>query len=484
MLKTEPLAPAEAFALAHAPMREKRWLEAGALWQVYRQQYPGHPAPWSQGAICFMRQGDMAAAGEILSEARQRYAKHVGIWLVSAEWARMQHDHKLENGYLSEGLVQHPGQWELLFRSADLQIRIGNLEQAQVFNDAARMSTAERIEPLVQHAELAEKREDWDEAKARWLSLIQHKPDHKPAFTRLAAVLTRQGFVQEARRYRLAGQYGAELLASNTDEPATVMQAKGTKGWMHFAQLVMTKALLGLKSESARTHLNYAWVVIEPLLHLIIYYFLFGQLLNAGVENYGLFLLCGLVPWMWFAKAISTSATSILGGQSLMLTTNISPAFFPLVSVAQATLKQLPALLCLLALGLATDVKTLSWNLIWLPGILIIQLLMTTALALLIAAIIPYLRDLANLVGTGLMLLMFLSGVIFDFRSMPGNVGQWLEYNPMAVLISTYRQVILDGSPPDIAGLGYVMLVAIILLVVCTLFYRSQRRHFARQGMR
>lgn len=430
-----------------------------------------------------MRLGDMSAAASLLSEARERYGKHASVWLVSAEWARLSNDRELEQEYLGQGLAQCPGHWEILFRSADLQIRLGNLVQAQAYNQSARAADDQRVELLVQHAELAEKCEDWSEAESRWQQLLQSKPDFKSAYTRLAGVLTSQGKHQAARRYRLAGQYGAEIL-DPVQELSTRGRGKGTAGKLHFAQLIVTKALLGLKSETSRTHLNYAWVVIEPLLHLVIYYVLFGRLLNAGIENYGLFLLCGLVPWMWFAKAISTSATSILGGQSLMLTTNIAPVFFPLVSVAQATLKQLPALLCLLALGLATDIKTLSWSLLWLPLVLLVQLLLTVALALLLAAIVPFLRDLANLVGTGLMLLMFLSGVIYDYRAMPGKVGQWLEFNPMAVVIGTYRQIILDGNPPNFAGLGFVLMVAVVLLLIGAVLYHNLRQKYVRQGLR
>ncbi|SDP55605.1 lipopolysaccharide transport system permease protein [Ectopseudomonas guguanensis] len=430
-----------------------------------------------------MRLGDMSGAAAILNQARQRYAKHASVWLTSAEWARLMHDRDQEQEYLAQGLANCPGHWEILFRSADLQIRLGNLIQAQIFNEGARAADEQRIEPQIQHAELAEKCEDWPEAEARWQQLLQKKPDYRQAYTRLSTVFTRQSRHQEARRYRLAGQYGAELLEP-VPQTGAQNRSRGAAGKLHFAQLILTKALLGLKSETSRTHLNYAWVVIEPLLHLIIYYVLFSQLLNAGIQNYGLFLLCGLVPWMWFAKAISTSATSILGGQSLMLTTNIAPMFFPLVSVAQATLKQLPALLCLLALGLATDIKTLSWSLLWLPLVLLVQLLLTVALALLIAAIVPFLRDLANLVGTGLMLLMFLSGVIYDYRSMPGRIAQWLEYNPMAVVISTYRQIILEGNPPDFAGLGFVLMVAMVLLLSGAALYRSLRHKFVRQGLR
>ena len=70
MLKTELLSPAAAFELAFKLMREKNWVEASALWRQYRDQYKGHPAPWTQGAISLMRMGDMPAAGELLTYAR------------------------------------------------------------------------------------------------------------------------------------------------------------------------------------------------------------------------------------------------------------------------------------------------------------------------------------------------------------------------------------------------------------------------------
>lgn len=483
MLKTELLSPAAAFELALKLMREKNWVEASVLWRLYRDRYQGHPAPWTQGAVSLMRQGDMVAAGDLLAYARQHLLKHVSVWLVSAEWARLQHDLQLERDLLAQGCQNCPSSWELLCKSADLELKLGNIDSAEDFNRQARQHANDRIEPQLQFAELAEKSQDWPQAEQRWLQVIANKPEHTRAYTQLAVAYKQQGRTVEARRYRLAAQYGLELLAPQVQLAQPIAARKGQHGLLHFIQLVLTKALLSLKSESSRTHLNYAWVVIEPLLHLVIYYFLFGRLLNAGVENYGLFLLCGLVPWMWFAKAISTSANSIIGGQGLMLNSNIAPAFFPLVSITQSTFKQLPALLFLLALGLATDVKTISWSLLWLPGIILIQLLLIIALGLLLAAIIPFLRDLANLVGTGLTLLMFMSGVIYDYRNMPGRIGEWLEYNPLAVIISSYREVILEGRTPDFVGLAYVAAVSLLLLLVNYVIYRHHRRNFVRRGM-
>lgn len=468
------------------PMRHKRWVEAATLWQAFRQHYSGHPVPWLQGAVSLMRQGQFAAAGELLVHARARFAQHPSTWLTCAEWARLQSDLGQEADFLMQGRQVLGDQWQLLCQAADVEIRRGDHAQAQAFNQLAREQAADRCEPLAQAAELAELRGDWDLAEHCWRQVIELKPDHTRGYLQIAKACKLRGDLVTARRYRLASQYGPDILeAVATRAPAEPLRSGACpRGhWLRFLGLVFTKAVLNLKSEAARTHLSYAWVVIEPLLHLVIYYFLFGRLLNPDVENYGLFLLCGLVPWMWFSKAISTCAASILSGQSLMLNSNVPPAFFPLVSIVQSTLKQLPALLLLLMLGMATDPKTLSWALLYLPLIILVQLALTVALGMLVAAAVSMVRDLANLIGTGLMLLMFLSGVVYQYQSLSGTIGHWVELNPLTLVISAYREVILQGQAPAGSRMAYVLVVALAVGLLVAVIYKQQRRNFVRRGM-
>lgn len=484
MSQKETLAPAEAFALAMKPMREARWADAAALWRVFREQYAVHLAPWLQGAISLMRQGQFTQADELLAYTRAHFAKQPGSWLVSAESARLQGNLILEARHLAQGREVLGDHWELFSHSAALELRLGNIEQAEVFNAKARELNSERIEPSIQFAEIAEKKGDWEQARQRWQNVIERRPDFTRGYHQIANAFKQMGNLAQARRYRLAAQYGADLLqVPVAGDPDTANKGKDKSHLKHFLQLVNTKAILNLKSESARTYLTHAWVIIEPLLHLIIYYFLFGRLLNAGVENYGLFLLTGLVPWMWFNKAVATSATSIIAGQSLMLNSNVRPEFFPLVSIVQSTYKQLPALLLLLLLGLVTDEKSMSLSMLYLPLIIAIQFLLTVTLGMLVAAIIPFVRDLANLIGTGMTLLMFMSGVIYNYQSLPGSIGHWLQYNPLTQLIAAYRDVILQGNAPNFLGLGYVALCVAGIGLLNALIYTKQRRNFVRRGM-
>ncbi|MFJ3053735.1 ABC transporter permease [Pseudomonas nitroreducens] len=486
MTQIENLSPAQAFELAMEPMRHKRWVEAATLWQAFRQHYSGHPAPWLQGAVSLMRQGQFVAADELLAHARARFSQHPSTWLTCAEWARLQGDLQQEADFLMQGRQLLGDQWQLMCQAADVEMRRGAHAQAQAFNQLAQEQAAERSEPVVQAAELAEKRGDWEQAEHCWRRVIELKPDHSRSYLQISKACKMRGDLVAARRYRLASQYGPEILNAvvPSEQAAPARSGGNPRGhWLCFMGLVFTKAVLNLKSEAARTHLNYAWVVIEPLLHLVIYYFLFGKLLNPDVENYGLFLLCGLVPWMWFSKAISTCASSILSGQSLMLNSNVPPAFFPLVSIVQSTLKQLPALLLLLMLGMATDPKTLSWTLLYLPLIILVQLALIVALGMLLAAAVSMVRDLANLIGTGLMLLMFLSGVVYQYQSLSGTIGHWVELNPMTLVIAAYREVILQGQAPAGARMAYVLAVALAVGLLVAVIYKHQRRNFVRRGM-
>jgi lipopolysaccharide transport system permease protein len=478
------MSPADAFALAMVPMRERRWGEASALWQAYREQYKGHFAPWLQGAISYLRQGQYTQAEALLAHVREHFKQHPESWLVSAESMRLQNDKALEQSYLQGGIEHAKPSWELYYRLAALALSQENYQLADEYNLQARQLNGEKTETWTQYGEIAEKQNDWEEAIKRWSAAAEQLTGFNRAYTHIAAIYKLQGNAALSRRYRLAAQYGAELLKDNVSRSSSgPLNPQSKNSLRHTLQLVNTKALLNLKSESARTHLNYAWVVIEPLMHLVIYYFLFGRLLNAGVENYGLFLLSGLVPWMWFAKSVATSANSIVSGQSLMLNSNVRPEFFPMVSVVQATYKQLPALLALLMLGIATDDKSLSWSLLYLPLIILCQFFLTLAVAMLVAAIIPFVRDLMNLITTGLTLLMFMSGVVYNYQSLPGGIGHWVQYNPLTLMIAAYRDVIMQGHSPSVSGLGYVMSFTLFLALINIIFYKKQQRNFVRKGM-
>ena len=107
-----------------------------------------------------------------------------------------------------------------------------------------------------------------------------------------------------------------------------------------FWQLVIIKVRFNLRSEAAQSYLSYAWWVLEPLLMMVVFYIVFKILLQRGTEDFVNFLLCGIVPWLWFAKCINQSGMSIVQGRGLISQVYLPKTFFPLVLVGQNSMKQ------------------------------------------------------------------------------------------------------------------------------------------------
>jgi lipopolysaccharide transport system permease protein len=193
-------------------------------------------------------------------------------------------------------------------------------------------------------------------------------------------------------------------------------------------------------------------------------------------------LMTGLIPWMWTMKAISTSSVSILNGQSLMLQTGVQPIFFPLVMLLQSTIKQIPVFALLIGfVWLKGSPPGMHWFAI-LP-IFVVQALFTLSASLAIAAIIPFIRDLTNLVPTGLTLLMFLSGIFYDYSTINERWHGLFLLNPVAFLIKSYRDVFLDQTSPDMTALAWRGILCGVACVALFGIYRRLRYVYPRVVM-
>ncbi len=241
---------------------------------------------------------------------------------------------------------------------------------------------------------------------------------------------------------------------------------------VRFLELVLVKVRLNLRSEASRTWLAYTWWILDPLFHMAIFYVVFKVLLNRGGPDYLIFLLTGLIPWLWFSKSVSNAAGSIVASQQLVQSQRINKAFYPLVVVGQDAAKQSAALLLLLGAVMAGGHNpTLAWA--WLPILVAVQLAVVAATALVLAAVVPFAPDLRHLIPTGLLFLMLVSGVFYDFTDLVAPEHQRLFLiNPIAALIGSYRQVLLHGEPPHLIHLSALAVMTALLLVASIKAYQ------------
>ena len=239
--------------------------------------------------------------------------------------------------------------------------------------------------------------------------------------------------------------------------------------------LIKYKVYAELSAEAARTFLGILWWVIEPVLYMSVFYFIFGVLFQRGGEGFVYFLLVGLVVWKWFDSSIRSGMVSLQTNAAVIVQVYQPKFIFPVIVVLINTAKFLFVMLLLL-LFLLVSGKPASASWLALLPLISVQCVFIASITSLFATVIPFVPDFKWVVENGLTMLFFLSGVFFDISAMPENFQVWLRLNPMAVLIDNYRNVLLQGQMPDWWQLFWVLLFSsILILAALWVFNRFDR---------
>ena len=226
--------------------------------------------------------------------------------------------------------------------------------------------------------------------------------------------------------------------------------------WHNLAQLPKYRGLIQslvareLKARYRGSVLGIFWSFANPLLLLLVYSAVFKYLVpdrDNTVHPYSLFLFCGLLPWTWFASSLNESAGSLTAGGNLIKKVLFPAEVLPIVSVL-ANMVHFVLGLPILAVFLIyfrrlPDVA----GLLWFPVAMLVQLMLSIALALIVSALAVHFRDIRDILSNVLTLWFFSTPIIYWIKEAPGLGKQVLDYNPMTHLIVTYQEILFFPGP-------------------------------------
>lgn len=225
--------------------------------------------------------------------------------------------------------------------------------------------------------------------------------------------------------------------------------------------------------------LGVAWYVINPLVLMGAYYLMFGVVFDvADHDDYPLFLMVGLVVWIFFSQAVLGAAPSLLDQGAL-----IRKARFPRETIPAASVT-VQLVIFLVVLGLVGVVTvalrgTVDVALLLLPAVLVALYAFVLGWALAVSVLHAYFRDVAPILSAALLPWFFISPIFFepgDITSSAAAKAALTWGNPVAPFIEAVRSVVYDGAVPGADTLLYVLAAATIALVGgATLFKRMQR---------
>jgi lipopolysaccharide transport system permease protein len=230
--------------------------------------------------------------------------------------------------------------------------------------------------------------------------------------------------------------------------------------------------------------LGVVWALVTPAVMIAVFTFLFagvfGARFTAGGSplDYALYLFCGLLPWTAFQETLQQSSGIVVAHANLVKRVVFPLETLPVAQAASALSGQLLGTIALLAAALFLRGE-LHASVLWLPVLLVPQLLLTLGLAWLAASLGVFIRDTAQALGLALTAWMYLTPIVYPEHVVPERYRALLELNPFTALVRGYRRCLLEGSAPDWPGLGYATVFALPVFLAGYWWFARTRKNFA-----
>ena len=242
-----------------------------------------------------------------------------------------------------------------------------------------------------------------------------------------------------------------------------------------YTELLYCLVLKELKVRYNYNFFGYLWALGNPIAFAIIYYFAFKVILRIEMENYSVFLLTGMFPWIFISNSIVRATMAYRSNITLVKRVKIPLSVLPMSTVFQEAIHfifSIPVLIIFIYFSL--DNIYLSW-LYQIPILIIFQILFLYSISQILAVINVFIRDVEYLTNIFVNMTFFLTPIIYPISLVPEKYNFIFLLSPFTQIITNWRSVLMDGSL-NIYSLFTFFVISMILTLLS--YYTLQKYKF------
>ena len=242
--------------------------------------------------------------------------------------------------------------------------------------------------------------------------------------------------------------------------------------------LLRELAVAQARNRDQSTLLGILWSFLHPLLLLVVLYSFFSNLFATEIENYGVYLLIGLVHYTHFANTTGAALRTLGQMRELTAETVFPKELLVLSHIAASSVEFLVSTGVYLGIAALAGVP-ISATWLWVGVTLVLQLVLSTWVGLILAGLYPFLADIDHLYQIFLRMLFFATPVFYEASSLSGEVAQTvIRANPLAWLAAFSRGAVMTGRIDYGSALVFLLINA-VLVGVALKFFRALEPRFA-----
>jgi lipopolysaccharide transport system permease protein len=228
----------------------------------------------------------------------------------------------------------------------------------------------------------------------------------------------------------------------------------------------------------AQTILGFAWAILNPFIQIVIFSVIFGRVAKLETDGipYTLFSSLAIIPWAYMSQAITLSSQSLVSGQAMLGKVYFPRLIYPLTPVLSKLVDFAISLILLLGVMIYYRIAP-TWNLIWLPVLLVFMMSIPTGIGAWLSALAIRYRDVKFAIPFAISLLIYSAPILYSASQIPEQYRILYSLNPIVGVIEGYRACLLGLSMPWTYILPG-MLTALIILVSGAMYFRKMERVF------
>jgi lipopolysaccharide transport system permease protein len=263
-------------------------------------------------------------------------------------------------------------------------------------------------------------------------------------------------------------------------EPSTRWPSIDLRELWEYRELLYFLTWRDIKVRYKQTALGATWAVIQPLFMMLVFSLFFGRLAAVPSDGlpYPVFTFCGLLPWQLFAHALTQSSNSLVGSQNLITKVYFPRLVVPISAVLGGLIDFAIALVILFAMLFLYGLVP-GWQIVALPGLILLAVLAALAVGLWLAALNVQYRDVRYTIMFLVQFWLFATPVAYPSSIVPEKWRALYGLNPMVGVVDGFRWALL--GKPESPGIPLLVSVIVVfaLLIGGLYYFRRLEQQFA-----
>lgn len=241
-----------------------------------------------------------------------------------------------------------------------------------------------------------------------------------------------------------------------------------------YRELLRNLVTRDVKKRYKRSVLGFLWVMLDPLLMMFVFYFVFSGLFGNKVGNYTAYVITGITMWQLFAQGTQVSSMAFINNRSILNKLYMPKSIFPLSVVVSSLIHFIFAMVPLFIVILFSGTD-LSNNILFIPFVVFLIFLFALGISLSIATLAVFFHDVVYIYDVILLAWMYLSAIFYPLSIMPEKFQSLMFINPVFHYISLFRAALYDDTISMTGHFIYGTVFAVLSLLFGWIIYYKNR---------